>query len=75
MTTETTITRKTVIRLTNDEIKYAITDYLKKKGIPDTDQYVTFKIHETRDERGTECDVVIENFNTKNNLVEQIKNQ
>jgi hypothetical protein len=59
MTTETTITRKTVIRLTNNEIKCAITDYLEKKGIPDTDQYITFKIHETRDERGTECDVVI----------------
>jgi hypothetical protein len=66
---QSTETRRiTKVRLVNDEFQEAIKNYLKSKGVIDTEHHVVIDIVETRDERGVELDVALHNYNKDNNI-------
>jgi hypothetical protein len=68
MTESTKTTRITNITLTNKDFSEMVKMYLKRRGVIDTDQHVTFEARNTRDERGLELDVVLNNYNKLNNI-------
>lgn len=69
MELQVSLTRKTIIKLSQEEIKEALVLYLEKKGVKDANQHLTFSFKETRDERGTELDIVILNYNKDKNIL------
>lgn len=68
MEQNTETTRVTNVTLTRDEFLEMIKLYLRTKGVIDTEQHVTFKVRETRDDRGTELDIVLNNYNKEDNI-------
>lgn len=68
------VKRTTKIKLSNDEFREAIVNYLKSKEVQDAEHHVDIDVINTRSEEGVMLDIVINNYNKDNNIFESLKN-